>query len=249
MTIYNNILSNISKGEKQIALLVDPDKCSKDKLIPLIENIKKRPPHILLVGGSLISNPISPLITFLKQQTNIPVVLYPGHPSHIVPEVDAILFLSMISGRNPDLLIGSHVVAAPLIKQYNIETISTGYMLIDGGIQTSVEYISQTRPIPYNKTDIAVATALAGEMLGLKLIYMDAGSGAINPVSAKMISNVKKECTIPLMIGGGITTPQKLITAFENGADIVVIGNALEKDPGIINDFLDVVDSFNRCKK
>jgi putative glycerol-1-phosphate prenyltransferase len=183
-------------------------------------------------------------VKLLKQHLDVPVVLYPGHPTHLSPDADALLFLSMISGRNADLLIGSHVVAAPLIKQYGLETIPTGYMLIDGGVQTSVEYISQTRPIPANKTDIAVATALAGEMLGLKLIYMDAGSGAINPVPLKMIADVKKNCTIPLMIGGGIDTPQKLAAAFENGADLVVIGNALEKDPELLNGFMDVTDKY-----
>lgn len=244
MKIYNQILSSIAKGNKQIALLVDPDKCTGNIPNALVKVIKKRPPHLILVGGSLISNPIGSLVAFLKQNLDIPVVLYPGHPTHITPEADALLFLSMISGRNADLLIGSHVVAAPLIKQYNIETIPTGYMLIDGGVPTSVEYISQTRPIPANITDIAVATALAGEMLGLRLIYMDAGSGALNPVPAKMIAEVKRNCTIPLMIGGGITTPQKLATAFDNGADLVVIGNALEKDPELLDGFMDMADNY-----
>jgi putative glycerol-1-phosphate prenyltransferase len=244
MKIYNQIVSNISNGKKQIALLVDPDKCFGQQLNSFLAALKKRPPHLILVGGSLISNPIAPLVKLLKHHLNVPVVLYPGHPTHLSPDADALLFLSMISGRNAELLIGSHVVAAPLIKQYGIETIPTGYMLIDGGVQTSVEYISQTRPIPANKTDIAVATALAGEMLGLKLIYMDAGSGAINPVPLKMIAEVKKNCSIPLMIGGGIDTPQKLAAAYENGADLVVIGNALEKDPELLNGFMDVTDKY-----
>lgn len=243
MKVYNQILSNLSAGKKQIAFLVDPDKCTGNQAEAFIKAVEKRPPHLILVGGSLISNPIGTLVNYLKQHTEIPVVLYPGHPTHISPEADAILFLSMISGRNPDLLIGSHVVAAPLIKQYNIETIPTGYMLIDGGMPTSVEYISQTRPIPAEKTDIAVATALAGEMLGLKLIYMDAGSGALNPIPAKMISEVKKNCTIPLMIGGGINSPEKLANAYNNGADMVVIGNALENDPGLLEVFMNVVEN------
>jgi putative glycerol-1-phosphate prenyltransferase len=241
MKIYNQILSHIARGEKQIAFLVDPDKFKGDQSQQFIKAIQRHPPHLILVGGSLISTPISPLVSFLKENTDIPVVLYPGHPTHVTPEADALLFLSMISGRNPDLLIGSHIVAAPLIKQYNLETIATGYMLIDGGVPTSVEYISQTRPIPAEKTDIAVATALAGEMLGLKMIYMDAGSGALNPVPAKMIAAVKQNCSIPLMIGGGITTPQKLANAYNNGADLVVIGNALEKDPGLLKGFMEIV--------
>jgi phosphoglycerol geranylgeranyltransferase len=242
MIVYNQIVSNISKGKKQVAFLVDPDKCTGHKLDQFAEAVKKRPPHFILVGGSLLSNPIAPLVGFLKKHTDIPVVLYPGHPTHLSPDADALLFLSMISGRNPDLLIGSHVVAAPLIKQYGLEAIPTGYMLIDGGVTTSVEYISQTRPIPANKTDIAVATALAGEMLGLKLIYMDAGSGALNPVPLPMIAEVRRNCSIPLMIGGGITTPQKLAAAFDNGADLAVIGNALEKDLALLFDFMDVAE-------
>ena len=240
MDIYNQILSNKARGEKQIAFLVDPDKFTGDQSRKFIKAMQQHPPHLILVGGSLISTPITPLVSFLKENTDIPVVLYPGHPTHVTPKADALLFLSMISGRNPDLLIGSHIVAAPLIKQYNLETIATGYMLIDGGVPTSVEYMSQTRPIPAEKTDIAVATALAGEMLGLKMIYMDAGSGALNPVSAQMIAAVKQNCSVPLMIGGGITTPQKLANAYDNGADLVVIGNALEKDPGLLKDFMDI---------
>jgi phosphoglycerol geranylgeranyltransferase len=148
----------------------------------------------------------------------------------------------MISGRNPELLIGHHVVAAPYIKQFGIEPISTGYMLIDGGSPTSVEYISQTRPIPAEKADIAVATALAGEMLGMKMIYMDAGSGALNPVSAKTIQAVKSTLTIPLMIGGGITSVKQLTSACQAGADLVVVGNVLEKDPTLIQSFLEAAE-------
>lgn len=244
MEIYNQIQNKISQGKKQIAFLIDPDKCTGNKLDSFVLALKKRPPHIILVGGSLISSPIGPLVKYLKQHLNLPIVLYPGHPTHLSPDADALLFLSMISGRNPDLLIGSHVVAAPMIKQYGLETIPTGYMLIDGGVPTSVEYISQTRPIPANKTDIAVATAMAGEMLGLKLIYMDAGSGATHPVPTKMIADVKANCSIPLMIGGGINTPQKLELAFKNGADLVVIGNALEKEPELLDGFMDVTDKY-----
>ncbi len=239
--IYNQIVSNLLNGKKQIALLIDPDKVNDKTLESLFMEIKNQPPGLLLVGGSLVSNSIATLVNYLKQNTNIPVVLYPGHPTHITAGFDAILFLSMISGRNPDLLIGSHVVAAPLIKHLNLETIPTGYILIDGGTPTSVEYISQTKPIPANKTDIAVATAIAGEMLGLKLIYLDAGSGAKNPVPLNMIAEVKKNCTVPIMIGGGINTPEKLVGAFQNGADLVVIGNAIEKEPRLYKEFMNVL--------
>ena len=238
--IYNRIKSAVAKGDKLLSFLIDPGKCTADKTELLVKAMQKRPPHFVLVGGSLITTPVEPLVNYLKQHLDVPVILYPGHSSHISQDFDALLLLSMISGRNSELLIGNHVIAAPIIKHYNIEPIATGYMLIDGGVPTSVEYISNTRPIPANKVDIAVSTAIAGEMLGMKLIYMDAGSGAINPVPVDMISEVKNHCSIPLMIGGGINTPQKLETAYNNGADIVVIGNALEKNPELLNDFLDI---------
>ncbi|GAO29111.1 geranylgeranylglyceryl/heptaprenylglyceryl phosphate synthase [Geofilum rubicundum] len=236
--IYTYITDSVKRKGKLLALLIDPDKCSPPMLEQLVGILKQHPPHLLMVGGSLISSPVAPVIDYLKKELQQPVVLYPGSPTHLTPNVDAVLFLSMISGRNPELLIGHHVVAAPYIRQFGIEPISTGYMLIDGGSPTSVEYISQTRPIPAEKTDIAVATALAGEMLGLKMIYMDAGSGARNPISAKTIQAVKKALTIPLMIGGGITSVHQLTSAYEAGADLVVVGNVLEKDPSLIHDFL-----------
>lgn len=236
--VYDLITESVKNGEKMLAFLIDPDKFPDSKLDFLIKTMEKRQPHFILVGGSLISTPIEPLVRRLKQYLDIPIVLFPGHPAHIRPEFDALLFLSMISGRNSELLIGNHVVAAPIIKRYGIEAISTGYMLIDGGVSTSVEYISNTRPIPADKTDIIIATAMAGEMLGLKLIYMDAGSGALQPIPEKTIKEVKSECSIPLMVGGGINTPAKLEKAFNHGADIVVIGNALEKSPELLNDFL-----------
>ena len=240
--VYDLIKSAYLKGEKMLSFLLDPDKCDNSQLDYLIKIFNKRPPHFILVGGSLISTPFEYMVKSLKQNLNIPIVLYPGHPSHIYPDFDAILFLSMISGRNPELLIGSHVVAAPIIKRYAIEPVSTGYMLIDGGVSTSVEYMSNTRPIPADKTDIIVSTAIAGEMLGYKLIYMDAGSGAINPVSGNVIKEVKNNCSIPLMIGGGINTTKKLKTAFDFGADIVVIGNVLEKKPEMLEEFFEVID-------
>ena len=240
--VYNLIKSACLKKEKLLAFLIDPDKCSDSKLDYLIKMFEKRSPHFIFVGGSLISAPLEPVIRRLKQCLDVPIVLFPGHTSHIYPEFDAVLFLSMISGRNPEFLIGNHVIAAPIIKRYAIEVISTGYMLIDGGVSTSVEYMSNTRPMPADKTDIIVATAMAGEMLGHKLIYMDAGSGAIHPVPKRAIEEVKTACAVPLMIGGGINTPEKLEAAFNHGADIVVIGNALEKSPEMLVDFLKKVN-------
>jgi putative glycerol-1-phosphate prenyltransferase len=241
--IYNYITDSVGSKRKLLALLIDPDKCSPPMLKQLTGILMHHPPHILMVGGSLISTPVAPVIDYLKTELKQPVVLYPGSPTHLTPNVDAVLFLSMISGRNPELLIGHHVVAAPYIKQYGIEPISTGYMLIDGGSPTSVEYISQTRPIPANKTEIAVATAMAGEMLGMKMIYMDAGSGAKNPISPQTIQAVKNAINIPLMIGGGIKSSYQLISAYNAGADLVVVGNVLEKNPALIQSFLEVAES------
>jgi phosphoglycerol geranylgeranyltransferase len=240
VTIYSHITTHLQRKEKMLALLIDPDKCRNNDLATQARLIEEQRPHLVLVGGSLTNYPTDDVVQYLKKQTSIPVVLYPGNPVQVSFNADALLFLSMISGRNPELLIGAHVTAAPAIRKHALETISTGYMLIDGGSPTSVEYISQTRPIPADKTDIAVATAIAGQLLGLKMIYMDAGSGAKNPVSKKMIKDVKTNIDIPLMVGGGINTPDKLAEAFKSGADIVVTGNALEKSPDMLASFMKI---------
>jgi putative glycerol-1-phosphate prenyltransferase len=190
---------------------------------------------LFFVGGSLISgNQFHALIDKLKLQSDIPVAIFPGSNLHIHPKADAILLLSLISGRNAEMLIGQHVVAAPILKNSGLEILSTGYMLVESGKATTVSYISNTLPIPSDKEDIAVCTAMAGEMLGLKLIYMDGGSGAQNPIPAKMISAVRRSISVPLVVGGGINSATKAQNAWEAGADIVVIGNGLEKDPDLI---------------
>ena len=221
-----------------LALLIDPDKCRDVALKKQARLIEEYQPHLVMVGGSLTSHPVSDVVHYLQENTSRPVILYPGNPIQISFEADAILFLSMISGRNPELLIGAHVTIAPTIRQNGIETIPTGYILIDGGVPTSVEYISQTRPIPANKADIAAATAIAGQLLGQKLIYMDAGSGARERISSQMIETVKASIDVPLMIGGGIDSTEKLKAAFNSGADIIVAGNIMEKDPELLGPFM-----------
>jgi putative glycerol-1-phosphate prenyltransferase len=176
----------------------------------------------------------SQLISFIKENSSIPVVLFPGNNMQLNNKADSILLLSLISGRNPDMLIGRHVISAPYLKASNLEILSTGYMLIESGRTTAVTYMSNTTPIPSHKNDIAVCTAMAGEMLGMKLIYMDAGSGARNPVPLTMISQVKAAINVPLIIGGGITSPVLAKEAFQAGADVIVVGNGIESDPDLI---------------
>ncbi|MBR8534824.1 geranylgeranylglyceryl/heptaprenylglyceryl phosphate synthase [Carboxylicivirga sediminis] len=244
--VYKQIEEQYHKGKKQLAFLIDPDKFSFDKMAELNEVLTSSKPDLLLVGGSLISNDTSRFVRELKKHVSQPMVLYPGSSIQLCREVDAVLFLSLISGRNPEFLISHHVAAAPHIKANDIEAIPTGYMLIDGDSNTSVQYISQTLPIPSEKLDIAVATALAGQYLGMKMIYMDAGSGALQPISQAMIRAVQAAVDVPLMIGGGIRSVDDLLRAYEAGADLVVVGNVLEQDLSLLNDFHEVVERFNR---
>jgi phosphoglycerol geranylgeranyltransferase len=234
MNILNNIIHKANAGKKQLAYLLDPDNYQGNKLLKAIDLIGETNPDMVLVGGSIVHGNTGLLVDALKSSISQPVVLYPGSLLQLAPNADGILFISLISGRNPELLIGNHVVAAPIIKQTNMEVIPTGYMLIDGGNVTSVQYMSNTMPIPSDKTDIAVATALAGQYLGMKMIYLDGGSGALRPVPAQMIAHVKSQLTIPLMVGGGINTAEKAETACNAGADILVIGNAVEKDATLL---------------
>ena len=227
--IYNKILESLGK-EKLFALLLDPDKCDAKHLEKLLPIANANNVNIILVGGSFVKNDIGSFVELIKKKSSIPVVLFPGNATHFCKEAEAILLLSLISGRNADFLIGNHVLASNAIKKSALEIISTGYILIDGGVQTSVQYMSNTMPIPSSKIDIAVATALAGEQLGMKMIYLEGGSGAKNPVPIEMIRAVRSEIRIPLIVGGGLKTSEQVNAAWDAGADIVVVGNALEKD-------------------
>ncbi len=247
-TILNNLIEQAKKGAKQLAVLIDPDSIySEDKLLHTINLCNESGADLILVGGSLITNSFwDRCIELLKSNTKIPVLLFPGNIMQTHKLADAILFLSMISGRNPDLLIGKHVLAAPILKKSGIEIIPTGYMIVDGGNITSVMYMSNTTPIPSDKTNIASCTAMAGEMLGLKVIYMDAGSGAQNPISAVMIKEVKQSISGPLFVGGGIRTSEQAIEACHAGADIIVVGNAIEKNPDLIATLVRSVHGLNK---
>lgn len=230
--LYDN-LTSISCGK--IAVLVDPDKQSIAELSALVETAVRCRVDYFFVGGSLLlENNLSATVKTIKAHCSIPVVLFPGNNYQLCEEADALLLLSLISGRNPEYLIGQHVVAAPLIKESGIEVVPTGYLLIDGGKISTTSYITQTVPIPADKPDVAVATALAGEQLGLKMIYLEAGSGAENPVSVEMISAVKKNVSLPLIVGGGIRNGAQAEAACQAGADIIVVGNILEKKPALL---------------
>lgn len=235
-------------GKKSIAVLIDPDKVEDPgSLTRLLNLASENCVDFFLVGGSLITTTnLSEVIRQIKEAVNIPVVLFPGNSMQIDPGADAILFLSLISGRNPDLLIGQHVIAAPILKNNRIEVMPTGYMLINSGRITSVAYISNTTPIPDDKYSLAACTALAGTMLGLQLIYMDAGSGAEKEISPRMISTVRKAIDTPLIVGGGINTTAKAIAALQAGADMIVIGNALEKNPDLLIEISDKVYDWNQ---
>ena len=235
MNVYSEIERKRKSGKKQFAVLVDPDKADDAKAIELAKVAEACGVDYVFVGGSLLTNGnLSNCIEKIKSNCKIPVLLFPGNIMQIDKKADAILLLSLISGRNPDLLIGKHVIAAPILRENNLETIATGYMLIESGNFTTVQYMSNTRPIPADKNEIAVCTAMAGEMLGLKTIYMDAGSGALNPVSEKMIESVRKNVSIPIIIGGGVKTAERAVATCKAGADIVVVGNSIEKDHSLI---------------
>ena len=234
-SVYTSILSKKSDAQKSFAVLVDPDKVTPFGIDDLCRMAVDAKVDYLFVGGSLvISNRLDEVILQIKKNCNIPVLLFPGSPSQISRYGDALLYLSLISGRNADLLIGQHVISAPFIKQSGLEIISTGYMVVDGGSPTTVSYISNALPLPSDKAEIAMCTAMAGEMLGMKLIYMDAGSGAKRPVHENLIAAVAQHISIPLVVGGGIADPEKAYHNCKAGADLIVIGNAIEKDPALI---------------
>jgi phosphoglycerol geranylgeranyltransferase len=242
--IYQSLLQHKHKGQKSFAVLIDPDKVTVEKIDELTALATKARVDYLLVGGSLVvTNRLDEVVQQIKKNCDIPVILFPGSPSQITPYADALLYLSLISGRNAELLIGQHVISAPFVKQSRLEIISTGYMVIDGGAPTTVSYISNAAPVPADKNEIAMCTAMAGEMLGMKLIYMDAGSGAKRPITESMIEKVAQVIEVPLVIGGGICDPEKAYLNCKAGADVIVIGNAIEKDASLIQEMSAAIHS------
>ncbi|MFV7234347.1 geranylgeranylglyceryl/heptaprenylglyceryl phosphate synthase [Flavobacterium sp. ZB4R12] len=229
--IYNEIIQSKVESQKLLAILLDPDKVVWENLAVLISKINQSPATHIFIGGSLVTtNILDELIVQIKQNCDLPIVLFPGNPSQISDKANAILFLSLISGRNPDYLIEHQVNAVPILKQTDLEVISTGYILIESGNETAVERVSKTKPLDRNDIDYVIQTAQAGEMLGNKLIYLEAGSGAKQAVPLEMIKKVAQNIEIPLVVGGGIVNLQGIQKAYHAGADLVVIGTAFEND-------------------
>ncbi|MDX1348633.1 MAG: geranylgeranylglyceryl/heptaprenylglyceryl phosphate synthase [Putridiphycobacter sp.] len=239
------ILDLFQNGEKKLAILIDPEKMhSEATLLPIVKKLNIVNPQLIFVGGSTVSeSDLDACMGILKRHTKIPLVIFPGSQTQVSKHAEAILFLSLISGRNPDYLIGHQVESAHRIKEIGLEAIPTGYLLIDGEKNSSVAYVSQTTPIPNDQINIAVQTAIAGEMLGLRTIFMDAGSGARKAISPQMIAAVKSNIAVPLIVGGGITTIEGVEMAYQAGADIVVIGNKIEEDVDFILDLKNVLNA------
>ena len=229
--IYEQIIEAKKSGQKLLAILLDPDKIVLGNIENLLLKINQSPATHIFVGGSIVQTTIlEELIAQLKQKTNLPVVIFPGDPSQISPQADAILFLSLLSGRNPDYLIEYQVQAATILKKMYLEVISTGYILIESGNETAVARVSKTEPLNRDNLDLVLATAQAGEMLGNKLIYLEAGSGAKKAVPLEMIGLISQNIKIPIIVGGGIVDLHGIQKAYNAGADLVVIGTAFENN-------------------
>lgn len=236
MSIYQQILKSKAKDEKLLAILIDPDKLALENLSPLIQKIKQSPAtHILVGGSSFDGTHLDELIIELKSKINLPILLFPGNPSQISDKADGILFLTLLSGRNPDYLIEHQVNAVPILNKTNLEVISTGYILIESGNETAVERVSQTKPLNRNNPEYALQTAQAGEFMGNKIIYLEAGSGAHLSVPTEMIALVSQNINLPLIVGGGIRSKAEIEKAYHAGADLVVIGTAFENDSNFFN--------------
>ena len=243
--LLNDLYERKENGQKSFAVLIDPDKVNLDDFTNLLDLCIEHHADYIFVGGSLITDYVmGDVIAKIKSYTNIPVILFPGNSLHIDSQADAILLLSLISGRNPEFLIGQHVISAPVLRKSGLEILPTGYMLIDSGRQTTVSYISNTNPIPHDKPGIAACTAMAGEMLGLKLTYLDAGSGAMNPVSPEMIAAVRQSVDTPIIVGGGINSIKKAKNALSAGADVIVVGNGIEENIDLLKEIAVTINNY-----
>lgn len=245
--MLSSLIAARSTGTRRFALLLDPDHVQPDALAATLPLAQAAGADYILVGGSLVTVPrLDSLVRQIRQHCSLPVTLFPGNPLQLTSEADAVLLLSLISGRNPEYLIGHHVASAPLLEQMQLEVIATGYMLVDCGRPTSVSYISGTTPLPWDKPDLAQYTALAGQYLGLQCLYLDGGSGAYRPINPQMIKAVRSSTRIPLLVGGGLRTPDDIHAALSAGADCVVVGTALEQDqnPDLLLDLVQAVRTY-----
>jgi phosphoglycerol geranylgeranyltransferase len=236
-------------AKKSLALLIDPDKATGRSLDKILSLAKKNDVDYIFTGGSITFSSIDNLIDSIKERCNIPVVLFPGNLLQLSNRADSILLLSLISGRNPELLIGNHVLAAPFLRNVREKLVPVGYILINCGSKTSVEYMSQTEAIPSDKPDIVVATAMAGEMLGLRMIYLEGGSGASKPVPAELIKSVRKNISVPIAVGGGLKNGSQIEEAFMAGADLVVLGNGVEKNTALLEEGCLIRNKMRKIRK
>jgi len=235
--IYQDILTRISNSKRLLAVLIDPDKMRVENVFSFLLKVNDSIVTHILVGGSEVDKgKTERLIIEIKKYTQLPIILFPGDHIQISDKADALLFLSLISGRNPEYLIGKQVESISKLRQANLEIIPTGYILLENGKQTSVECVSKTKPLKRNNIDLIMDTAKAGELLGMKLIYLEAGSGATHPIEVSIIKRVKTQLNIPLIVGGGIRSTQAIESAFESGANMVVVGTAFEEDESFFND-------------
>ncbi|WP_370477687.1 geranylgeranylglyceryl/heptaprenylglyceryl phosphate synthase [Tamlana flava] len=235
-SIYKNICNSAAKGEKLLAVLIDPEKFPLENTKGFFEKVNRSKANFILIGGSTVDdNATDALVKEIKIHTSLPVILFPGDITQITDRADALFFLSLISGRNPEYLIGKHVQSISRIRATSLELISTGYILVENGKETAVQRITGTTPMPRNQVQNIIDTAKAGEFLGMKFIYLEAGSGAMHPVTPEIIRGVKQEIKIPLIVGGGIKSIKQLEKAYNSGADVVVIGTAFEEDEGFFD--------------
>ncbi len=244
--ILKQIQQQSQAQHPMLAVLIDPDKAQdQEALRPLIQHCNQHQVDFIFVGGSTVQKGhTSQTVQFIKENTKIPVLLFPGHSNQICEQADALLFLSLISGRNPEFLIGHHIKAAQTLRKWQMETIPTGYLLIDGGRITSVAAVSQTIPLPADQAELITSTALAGTLLGMKLIYLEAGSGALQAVTEEVISLSKQQLDVPLIVGGGINNAEKAQRAWQAGADIIVMGNSLEQTPDLLPKIIEIRQNF-----
>ncbi|MCL6293796.1 geranylgeranylglyceryl/heptaprenylglyceryl phosphate synthase [Jejuia spongiicola] len=236
-SIYSDIQRSILNNEKLLAVLIDPDKFSVENVTSFFKKVNQSIATHIFIGGSTVEDKVTEvLVSEIKKHTKRPVIIFPGDVSQITDKADALLFLSLISGRNPEYLIGKHIESIPILKNTNLEVLPTGYILIESGKQTAVERVTKTQPIDRSNIQKITDTAKAGEFLGMKLMYLEAGSGALNPITNKIIAKVKDEIQIPLIVGGGIKNIVQLESAYNSGADIVVIGTAFEQCESFFDD-------------